>query len=137
MGSSAGASIQAEYLVRGNPLGNRDMMADGYEKGLGFLKGVAIDQHFTQRSRMKDMKALVKTYPQFLGIGIDETTAILVEGTKATVMGKNDVFFLSVSAEDSESNPTPKASIDQLSDGGVYDLEKKEIIVEAKPDSYE
>ena len=136
-GSSAGASIQGEYMARGNPLGNLDIMSEGYEKGLGFLPGVAIDQHFTQRSRMKDMKALVKTYPQFLGIGIDETTAILVEGTKATVMGKNDVFFLSVSAEDSESNPTPKASIDQLSDGGVYDLEKKEIIVEPKPDSSE
>ena len=40
MGSSAGALlIQAEYLVRGNPLGNRDMMADGYEKGLDFKRG--------------------------------------------------------------------------------------------------
>lgn len=136
-GSSAGASIQGEYMARGNPLGNLDIMSEGYEKGLGFLPGVAIDQHFTQRSRMKDMKALVKTYPQFLGIGIDETTAILVEGTKATVMGKNDVYFLSGAAQDSESDPRSESSIDQLSDGGVYDLEKKEIIVEAKPDSSE
>ena len=86
---------------------------------------------------MKDMKALVKTYPQFLGIGIDETTAILVEGTKATVMGKNDVYFLSAATQDSESDRDMESSIDQLSEGGVYDLEKKEIIVEAKPDSSE
>ena len=115
-GSSAGASIQGEYMARGNPLGNLDIMSEGYEKGLGFLPGVAIDQHFTQRSRMKDMKALVKTYPQFLGIGIDETTAILVEGTKATVMGKNDVYFLSGAAQDYESDPRSESSIEQLSD---------------------
>ena len=39
-GSSAGASIQADYMVRGDPLGNTNMMAAGYERGLGFLKGV-------------------------------------------------------------------------------------------------
>src|SRR5690606_7663818 len=48
-GSSAGATIQGDYLVRGNPLGNTDMMADGYERGFAFLPGVAIDQHFAQR----------------------------------------------------------------------------------------
>jgi hypothetical protein len=48
-GSSAGASIQSQYMPRGSPLGNEDMLADGYERGLGFLPGTAIDQHFTQR----------------------------------------------------------------------------------------
>ncbi|HUE70265.1 MAG TPA: cyanophycinase, partial [Pirellulaceae bacterium] len=38
-GSSAGASIQAQYMVRGSPLGNEEMMAEGYERGLGFLPG--------------------------------------------------------------------------------------------------
>ena len=46
-GSSAGASIQGEYLARANPVGNFDIMAPGYERGLGFLPGVAIDQHFS------------------------------------------------------------------------------------------
>ena len=59
MGSSAGASIQADYLARANPLGNRDIMAEGYERGLGFIKGVAIDQHFAQRHRFNDMSSLV------------------------------------------------------------------------------
>src|SRR5262249_53783546 len=44
-GSSAGASIQAEYLVRGAREGNKIMMAPGYEEGFGLLKGAAIDQH--------------------------------------------------------------------------------------------
>src|SRR5262249_155911 len=79
-GSSAGASIQAEYMARGDPLGNLEIMAEGYERGLGFLPGAAVDQHFSQRKRHKDMSRLVRTYPQLLGIGIDETTAILVQG---------------------------------------------------------
>ena len=52
-------------------------------------------------------------------------------------MGKNDVYFLSAATQDSESDRDLESSIDQLSEGGVYDLEKKEIIVEAKPDSSE
>ena len=92
-GSSAGATIQGEYLVRGNPLGNFDMMAEGYEKGLPFLRGVAIDQHFTQRKRHKDLENVKRTFPQLLGIGIDETTAIVVTGHTAKVMGKYKVAF--------------------------------------------
>ena len=59
-GSSAGASIQGDYMARGNPLGNLDIMAAGYERGFGFLPGVAIDQHFAQRNRFADMASLVK-----------------------------------------------------------------------------
>ncbi len=86
-GSSAGATIQGDYLCRGSPLNNTDMICEGYERGLGFLPGVAIDQHFAQRKRFADMTALVKTYPQLLGIGIDESTAIVVQGSVAEVMG--------------------------------------------------
>jgi cyanophycinase len=92
-GSSAGASIQGGYLARANPLGNRDIMADGYERGLNFLPGVAIDQHFAQRKRFRDMTQLVQRYPQLLGIGIDEATAIVVQQSLATVMGRGEVHF--------------------------------------------
>ena len=68
----------ADYMVRGNPLGNQNIMAEGYEHGFGFLKGVAIDQHFLKRKRTADMSALMDRYPQLLGIGIDESTAVVV-----------------------------------------------------------
>ena len=70
-GSSAGASIQGEYMPRGHPLGNTVMAAEGYERGFGFLPGCAIDQHFFARNRTADMTGLMKKYPQYLGIGID------------------------------------------------------------------
>jgi cyanophycinase len=92
-GSSAGASIQASYMARGNPLGNRDIMAEGYEKGFGFLPGTAVDQHFSQRGRLADMEALVARFPQLLGIGLDESTAIVVRGSVAEVMGLHKAHF--------------------------------------------
>jgi cyanophycinase len=132
-GSSAGASIQGEYMARGNPLGNLDIMSEGYEKGLGFLPGVAIDQHFTQRSRMQDLESLVKTYPQFLGIGIDEGTAILVQGTQAQVIGQNDVYFLHQPPEDSETASPGTLSTVRLSEGSSYDLLQRQA-VDAPPE---
>lgn len=116
-GSSAGASIQAEYMVRGDPLGNQVVMAEGYEHGLGFLKGVAIDQHLTQRGRLKDLRTVVKRFPQLLGIGLDESTGILVRNSRAQVLGKNAVFFLDPSSN-SES---------RLVEGQTYDLEKRQV----------
>jgi cyanophycinase len=92
-GSSAGATIQGDYLCRGSPFNNTDIMCEGYERGLGFLPGVAIDQHFAQRKRFADMTKLMDTYPQFLGIGLDEGTAIVVKGHVADVMGKGEVHF--------------------------------------------
>jgi cyanophycinase len=90
-GSSAGASIQADYMVRGDPLGNLKIMAEGYERGLGFLQGVAIDQHFFKRKRTADMTELMARYPQLLGIGIDEGTALVVRGEIMEVIGQSNV----------------------------------------------
>ena len=67
------------------------MMAAGYERGFGFLPGVAIDQHFAQRKRFVDMTAVMKAHPQLLGIGIDESTALVVQGSQGEVWGKGQV----------------------------------------------
>ncbi len=90
-GSSAGATIQGDYLVRGNPLGNLEMMYEGYERGFGLLRGAAIDQHFSERNRFADMAALKQAFPQLLGLGIDEGTALVVEGTGFEVIGAGGV----------------------------------------------
>lgn len=95
VGSSAGATIQGEFLVRGHPLGNTVMMAEGYERGFAFLPGVAIDQHFAQRSRQPDLLPVVKRHPKLLGIGIDESTAVVVIGAKAEVIGQSSAHFVS------------------------------------------
>jgi len=97
-GSSAGATIQGEYLVRGHPLGNLVMMAEGYERGFSFLPGVAIDQHFAQRNRFADLVTVVNRHPKLLGIGIDESTAIVVTGNRAEVIGQHAAHFIAGSS---------------------------------------
>jgi len=90
-GSSAGATIQGSYMVRGAREGNTIMMAPGYETGLGFLRGVAIDQHLLRRKRENDMVAVIEKHPELLGIGIDESTAVVVQGDAFDVVGESKV----------------------------------------------
>jgi cyanophycinase len=123
-GSSAGASIQGEYMARGNPLGPMNIMAHGYERGLAFLKGVAIDQHFTQRKRLPDMSSLVDRYPQLLGIGIDEGTAIIVNGSIANVVGRGRVSFY----DRNKPVISGKADHEFVLDGGRYDLVERRVL---------
>lgn len=90
-GSSAGATIQGEFLVRGNPLGNAEEWCEGYDRGFGFLPGCAIDQHFLARNRTGDLQALVHQLPQLIGLGIDEGTAAIVRGSELEVVGASKV----------------------------------------------
>ena len=120
-GSSAGASIQSEYMPRGHPLGNTVMAAEGYERGFGFLPGVAVDQHFFARKRLADMTGLMKRYPQLLGIGIDEGTAIVVRGSVAEVIGRSKVAFY-----DYRTPPDGETDYEEAKPGERYDLKKRE-----------
>jgi cyanophycinase len=90
-GTSAGATIQGSYLVRGAREGNTIMMAKGYEEGFGFLRNVAIDQHLIARHRENDLVPVISLKPELLGIGIDEGTAIVVAGNRFEVIGASKV----------------------------------------------
>ena len=92
-GTSAGASIQASYLVRGARSGNEIMMAPGYEQGFGLIQGAAVDQHVTARHREGDLDAVVVKHPDVLGIGIDQSTAIEVTNDGFGVLGVGHVFI--------------------------------------------
>ena len=90
-GTSAGASIQAAYMVRGAREGNTVMMAKGYETGLGFIRGVAIDQHINTRKRENDLQEVIAAHPDLLGIGLYESTAIVVQGDTFEIIGDGKV----------------------------------------------
>ncbi len=90
-GSSAGATIQGSYLVRGAREGNHIMMAKGYEQGFGYLRGVAIDQHLLVRGREDDLVEVIDKKPELLGLGIDEPAAVVVQGDRLEVIGRSVV----------------------------------------------
>jgi cyanophycinase len=93
-GSSAGASILASFMVRGDTKSNEKMIGD-HTVGLGFLKNAAIDQHLLRRNRQFDMLEVIDQHPTLLGIGIDEDTAIVVSGDQFDVIGKSYVVIYS------------------------------------------
>jgi len=111
-GSSAGATIQGSYLVRGSPRDNRIMMSPGHEEGFGFLRASAIDQHVDTRGRAEDLRPVLRAHPALLGVGLDEATAIIVRGDEAEVVGKGQVRFF----------PAPEAAAHLLRAGERFDL---------------
>jgi cyanophycinase len=93
-GTSAGACVLSDnMLVSGDghaaPAGAVRMAG-----GLGFVSDVVIDMHFSQRGRMGRLLAAIARNPGTLGIGIDEDTAIAVEGDSAEVIGSGAVWFV-------------------------------------------
>jgi cyanophycinase len=123
-GSSAGATIQGDFMVRGAPAGPTIMMCEGYERALGFLPGTAIDQHFSARDRFGDMTAFMKVYPQFLGIGLDESTAIVVQGSTAEILGKGKVHFYDRNKPVKDGQPDFEA----FPAGTKYNLKERRVI---------
>jgi len=87
-GSSAGATIQGSYLARGDTKANTIMMGD-HEEGFAFINNVAIDQHLLKRNRQFDLVEILIVHPGLLGIGLDENTAIVVQGSEFEVIGKS------------------------------------------------
>ena len=117
-GTSAGASIQASYMVRGAVESNAIVMAPGYEEGFSLLRSSAIDQHLTARGRQDDMLAVVQAHPGLLGIGIDEGTALIVSRDHAEVAGRGRVAFYNTADAD---------GLDYyfLADGDSFDLARR------------
>ena len=92
-GGSAGASIQASFMVRGqsSPDDNRVMMAEGHTTGFALFTNVAIDQHVDARERENDLAVVMKAHPELLGLGLDQSTSITVHGDTVTVNGPGKV----------------------------------------------
>jgi len=100
-GTSAGAAVMSEIMITGNQLKHKEYNStfDNIEtnnvetqKGLGYITSAVIDQHFIIRSRYNRLLSLVIDNPKLKGIGIDESTAILVKNGEAEVVGKAQVI---------------------------------------------
>ena len=123
-GTSAGATIQGSFLVRGDVSGNTIMITPNmkHQRGFGFLKNSAIDQHVDTRNRWTDIREVLEKHPHLLGIGISESTAIIVQGDQFRVIGPGKVAI--TKTENLENN---EQSYHLLSSGDWYDLKRREV----------
>lgn len=131
-GSSAGATIQGSFLVRGDTKNNQIMMGD-HQEGFGFLKNSAIDQHVLARNRHFDMIEILTQRPELLGIGIDESTGIIVKGNQFEVIGDSyvvvyDKSFWSREGSDMKKIPKNNVIFYFLRAGDKYDLLNRKVI---------
>ena len=124
-GTSAGATIQGDYLVRGDTSGADVMMTSepNHQHGFAFLKHAAIDQHINTRNRWDDLIAVIKKYPHYLGLGLSEDTAIVVTGDRFEVIGR-----WKVTVHDSTKAYQPwQKPYDLLNVGDVYNMKTRKV----------
>ena len=130
-GTSAGAAaMSTSMIVRGEPSSHPHKNAVKLSPGLGFLKNIIIDQHFTERGRISRLITAVSYNPYNLGIGIDENTAIILDGkgvlevygqgTSTIVDGSQITFNEIAEVADNESFSICGVQFHVLRDGLVY-----------------
>lgn len=121
-GTSAGATIIGSYLFRGDTKGNTILVGD-HTQGLDFIHNVAIDQHILKRNRQFDLPSFIKTRPDLLGIGIDESTAIVVHQNEFEVIG---VSYVEINDAKQYAGTTKNPSSESGNNGPFYFLKKGE-----------
>lgn len=131
-GTSAGATIQGSYLARGDTKKNTIMMGD-HENGFSLIKNIAIDQHLLARNRHFDMFEILKVKPELLGIGLDENTAIIVNGNTFKVMGEHYIAIYDQTRWSAEKGTIFKLDPGQnefylLKAGDQYDMLNRKVI---------
>ncbi len=67
------------------------LVYDEIRSGLDFIPGVIIDQHFLAKNRLPRLKRAIDSHPDHVGMGIDERTALIVQGRRLKVIGESSV----------------------------------------------
>ncbi|HEV2082513.1 MAG TPA: cyanophycinase [Brevundimonas sp.] len=114
-GTSAGASVMSETMLVKGPSAESYRIGELHmAPGLGLMKDVIIDQHFAERGRYGRLLGAVAHNPRLLGVGIDENTALVVEGDAGTVIGAGAVYVVDGEAA-SHSNIAEASAEEALS----------------------
>ncbi len=102
-GTSAGAAVMCEHMITGNQkLESKytatfdNIRSNNLEtaEGLGLIKNVIIDQHFLKRSRYNRLLSALVEFRTHIGIGIDESTAIIVRNKEIEIVGESEVIVI-------------------------------------------
>jgi cyanophycinase len=144
-GTSAGAAIQSRIMLTGeervhkdssdNPFGAILRGNVGIDTGFGFVNKIIVDQHFIKRKRHNRLLTLVLEHPALPGVGIDESTCIIVNPDDTfDVMGEATVMVIDASkargiTTDNNSNLAAHGIVLHiLPNGARYDMRRKRVI---------
>jgi cyanophycinase len=109
-GTSAGAAVLAEYMFTGDAdLQSLTAAATHTAKGLALWRDALIDQHFLKRQRDNRLISAVFDRPALIGVGIDESTAVIVRGRSFDVLGRSSVVV--IDARSATINPSAPGAL--------------------------
>ena len=142
-GTSAGAAMMGNSMIlSGNGEENPRLRNIDIGPGMDLIIGVMVDTHFAQRGRHGRLLAAVAHYPQDLGIGIDENTAIIVKKDEFEVIGEGAVTIM----DGSEMSFTNAADVQSggslslsgvkthvLSEGYKFNLTERSMVIPKSP----
>ncbi len=147
-GTSAGAAILTKTMIGGGSsycalLGvknTHNIYTDESEfgglllsDGIGFIHKIIADQHFNAKGRIGRLAVVITMNPNYLGVGIDEDTAILVDLANSTfeVIGRNGVTILGAKREVSNSDlmKIENIKLHYLSEYDMFDYENRRVLV--------
>jgi cyanophycinase len=135
-GTSAGAAgMSTSMIVRGESTSHPHKNSVRLSPGLGFLKNIIIDQHFTERGRISRLITAVSFNPYNLGVGIDENTAIILDGQgilevygkgSVTIVDGSKITFNEIAeVADNEAFSIAGLQLHIFRDGLVYDYRER------------
>jgi cyanophycinase len=131
-GTSAGAAVMSKVMITGDA--DLQSITAGKTKtidGLGFWPQVIVDQHFLKRQRAARLISLVLDRPDLVGVGIDESTAVVVSGSRFDVVGESSVVVFDArgaavsKTADGQLSAGTKLTMHVLRAGMGLDLRKK------------
>ncbi len=94
-GTSAGAAVMSDVMITHSP-DKRRLAGDNTPTaaGLALAPRLIVDQHFIARNRLVRLLGAVMDHPNLVGVGIDEATAIVLQGETFRVVGKGQVIVI-------------------------------------------
>lgn len=110
-GTSAGAAVMSKIMITGDQANYPEYTSTFYNleknniitaEGLGLIEGVIVDQHFLKRARNNRLITAAVEFPDHTGIGIDESTAIFIQGDVVEVVGESQVLVYRNSSDYSD-----------------------------------
>ena len=134
-GSSAGAAIMSQPMLLGGT--SLESVVHGVTqdpdqpglllgRGLGLFPFGMVDQHFIKRGRLGRMVVAMAEAGQTRGFGIDENTALIIEGAAGKVCGEYGVMMLDLEGAElvHDTRNYSNFALSYLDDGDTMDLRK-------------
>ena len=143
-GTSAGTACMSAQMLTGE--GNFDVIeADNVElwPGLGFFRGVIVDQHFVARRRQNRLLSVVLEHPDRVGVGVDEATAVWVRPDDTfEVVGRGTVTVIDAGGAAVQRAPGPSGRdvlgvhglrVELLTAGDAYSVPARTVVPRWRP----